>query len=131
MVQGIKWGADRVYLGELVAEGKPRLTDLAAHVAKRLRPDFKESGLLPYNDTFDFVFDAEGRKQYDESRNIAADQGWQFNDEGNVKIDCTCTNAPKPGDTKGKKWTVKWTGVWDRKKQDLIPQKMEHKPLPD
>lgn len=111
MIQGTKWGADRVYLGELDEERRAKLTDLAEKVAAIVRPDFKKSGAPPYNDTFQYVFDYEDRFSKSDTG------GWKFMKSGNVKIDCTCTTDPK-GIEKNH-WTVAWMGVWNRRKQQF------------
>jgi hypothetical protein len=117
--QGIKWGADRVYLGEISGQRRLTLTDLAAKVTELVKPEFKASGLRPYNDTVDFIFDAEDRFSTSDTG------GWSFTPEGNVAVDCTCTTDPKfsgPG-----AWTIVWKGVWKRDEKRFIHQKVERR----
>ena len=118
MVQGIRWGPDRVYLGELSTPTNPVLTDLAAHVAERLRPAFKASMMPRYNDNFDFIFDLEDRD--------STTGGWEFTNAGDVSIDCTCTNNPKPLDLST--WKIRWQGVWKRSERRLVQRSLIQDP---
>jgi hypothetical protein len=112
MTQDIKWGPDRVYLAELGNPAKPRLTDLAAVVADRVRPAFKASKMPAFNDHFDFIFVGDYEK--------SSTGGWDFTPSGDVAIDCTCTNQPRSGEPNT--WQVHWEGVWSRSKQCLIQE---------
>jgi hypothetical protein len=90
-----KWGPDRVSLVWFQPNGTPKIVDLAAEVRKKLKPSFEKAHAERYNDYYDFIFDADHTDRWAPSRET-------------VEITCYCTNNPKPG----KKWLVRFDGVW-------------------
>jgi hypothetical protein len=98
MVQGLKWGPDRVYLGEISGLPQPRFTDLAALATDLVRPAFRASKMTPFNDGIEFI--------------IEGDDGWSFNGAGDVSVDCKFINHPKPGEKDV--WQLRWQAVWSR-----------------
>lgn len=99
MVEGIKWGADKVFLIP-VHDGKSgKITDLTAAVRKQMRPYFAKAAPEHYNDIFDYVFvDDE-------------EAGWTFLNAREISIKTTCDNEPNNVSTEH--WTMRFEGTWD------------------
>ena len=127
LVETERWGPEAVYLVELNANAKPMFTEFTKPITDKLRPHFLRSGEANYNDSTEFIFDHEHRLTLS-SGGILADRGWQFTEDGNVKIDCCCNSAPKVMGER--RWKVQWTGIWDRKQRRFTQEKLVDQSTP-
>ena len=110
VVQGGKWGADKVYLARLGSE-RPGITDITGAIRQILQPCDLKSGARPFNSTLGFIFDKGTRVTWNKDNLVASDSGWRFGPGHTVLIDCTCTTDPKEMDPN--RWAVNFTGTWD------------------
>jgi len=115
MVEGIKWGADKVFLCEILPNKKIALTDLTIKIVHILRPYYLKSKAKPYSDKIEFIFVRDDRGVTNESGELIGDKGWIFTSDGNIKVDCTCTSNPSPYSTDA--WFAKYTAIWNREKK--------------
>jgi hypothetical protein len=98
VVEGRKWGPDRVFLVPVNGTRNVKLVDLTAEVEKQVRPDFEQARAEHYNDMLEFIFDSD------------PPDTWRISN-GNVVIECTCTTDPKGLEEHS--WTVRFKGTWD------------------
>lgn len=106
---GRKWGPDRLVLLEMSVGKSPLLTDLAALAKEKVRPQFRKSKMPHYNHNFDFIID-----------------GWDnvgFTKSGDVAIDFTFTNNPKPDESNV--WKRRWQAVWSRSQKKFFSLERE------
>lgn len=101
MIEGIKWGPDKVYLVPIQNGQAGKIVDLTAEVEQRVRPDYKKSGAARYNDAYDFLF-ADSEEVGD---------GFALRKDGQAVIDCICTTDPKHMENIS--WAVRFRGVWN------------------
>ena len=113
VVEGRKWGPDRVFFVP-VHDGKDaKIVDLTAEVEKQVRPDFEEARAEHYNDIVDFIFDSDPPGT------------WHITD-GTVVVECTCTTDPKGLDQHS--WTARFKGTWDISQGGFIQHKVTRVP---
>jgi hypothetical protein len=113
MIEGSKWGADRVYLATIRNGNAGSLTDLTQQVTSEVDSDFLQSKASRFNDTFEFIF-------------FGYSTGWDFLNNNQIQIRYQCTNDPKS--LSKKSWNVRFEGVWDISKGEFASKKII--PLP-
>ncbi|PYL52736.1 MAG: hypothetical protein DMF29_10385 [Verrucomicrobia bacterium] len=113
VVEGIKWGPDKVFLVPLHDRKAGKRVDLTAEVRKQLQPDFNAAHTDRYNGFFDFIFDDE------------IPGTWQMKD-GTVIIQCMCTTDPKG--LEGHSWTATFKGIWDIAKGRFVQHEVTRVP---
>ena len=107
-----KWGPGEIFLYE-IGDGKlNRSTNLLQKAHDLLVPDYKKSKADPYNDYFDFIFDAEDEIPVCE-----------FADSTHIRIHGAATTDPK-GMAGEKAWDGKVEAVWDIPSARFISQKV-------
>ncbi len=120
VIEGSKWGPDRVFVVPIQTGQAGKPVDLTAAVEKIVRPDFLKSKAERYNDYYEFVFDSEDNVTAGEPGSASTEKGWDMSTPGRVGIFCTCTTDPK-GVVK-KSWTVRFLGTWDIAQGKFIRQ---------
>jgi hypothetical protein len=113
VVEGIKWGPDKVFLVPIRSGNAGKLVDLTAEVRKQLQPDFNAAHADRYNNVFDFIFDDE------------TPGTWQIKD-GTVIIQCMCTTDPKGLEEHA--WTATFKGIWDIAKARFLQHEVSRMP---
>lgn len=98
VVEGRKWGPDRVFLVPVHTAKDAKIVDLTGEVEKQVRPDFEKARAAHYNEIVDFIFDDE------------IPGTWQVKG-GTVVIACMCTTDPKG--LEARSWSATFKGVWD------------------
>ena len=120
VAEGIKWGPDKVYLVP-IRRGQPgKIVDLTAEVEQRVRPDYQKFKTERDGRSYDFLFDEDG----------AAGDGFAWDKDKRVIIDCVCTTNPKQLNEPS--WTVRFCGSWDVAKDRMVKASFKHlqrKPL--
>jgi hypothetical protein len=114
MVEGRKWGADKVFLTTIRNGNVGSITDLTEKITFEVDPDFTESKASRFNYCNDFLFYADRTTE------------WNFLNNTQVQINCICTTDP--AGEKEKAWTVRFQGVWDIHKGEFSSQKITRLP---
>jgi hypothetical protein len=110
MIEGSKWGPDKVYLTTVRGGYAGSITDLTEEVISEVKDDFIQSKAVRFNNFHEFIFDGDST-------------GWDFINNNQVKIRYECTNDPK--DLKEKNlWRVRFEGVWDISKAEFMTKKI-------
>ena len=99
VIQGTKWGPDKVVLATLRKGHVYLLSDLTQRVVEAATEDFKNSGAEPYNEFSNFIFYSTG--------NDASD--WRFLNSQQIAINCILTTDPK--DIIEHRWTIRFQAV--------------------
>ena len=99
MIEGTKWGADKVFLTTIRNGNVGSITDLTEAITFQVDQDFTESKASRFNYCNDFLF-------YDDESTE-----WNFLNNTQVQINCICTTDPLGEKTNA--WTVRFQGVWD------------------
>jgi hypothetical protein len=113
MIEGSKWGADKVYLTTVRNGNAGSLTDLTQQVAGEVEDSFLQSKASRFNEFYEFWIDGHSN-------------GWEFLNNNQIQIRNECTNDPKSLDKKP--WDVRFEGVWDISKREFTSKKII--PLP-
>jgi hypothetical protein len=113
MIEGSKWGADRVYLTTVRSGNAGSITDLTQQVTSEVESDFLQSKASRFNGNFEFIF-------------FGYSTGWDFLNNNQIQIRYQCTNDPKS--LSKKSWNVRFEGVWDISKGEFTSKKII--PLP-
>jgi hypothetical protein len=105
-----KWGPHDVFLIEFRNGKLARTTDILEKAHELLLPDYRKSKAEPYNDNFDFIFDAE--------------DGPVFKLDGfdHVVIDGEATTDPKG--ISDHRWSARLKALWDVSQQKFTSQKI-------
>ena len=114
MVEGIKWGADKVFLTTIRNGNVGSVTDLTEKITFEVDPDFTESKASRFNYCNDFLFKADNTE-------------WNFLNNTQVQINCICTTDPV-GEIEKDSWTVRFQGVWDISKGDFTSKTITRLP---
>ena len=113
MIEGSKWGADRVYLATIRNGNAGSLTDLTQQVTREVEDNFLQSKASRFNEFYEFWIDG-------------GSNGWDFLNNNQIQIRNECTNDPKK--VNKKPWDVRFEGVWDISKGEFTSKKIT--PLP-
>jgi len=113
MIEGSKWGPDKVYLTTVRNGIAGSMIDLTEVVTRKVKGDFITSKASRFNDYYDFIFDGFM-------------DGWDFISNNQIKINTVCTNDPK--NLKKDPWNVSSNGVWDIRKGEFSSQKITRLP---
>jgi hypothetical protein len=113
MIEGSKWGPDKVYLTTISDGYAGSITDLTEEVTRQVKGDFLQSKASRFNDFYEFIFDG-------------GSTGWDFLNNNQIQIRYECTNDPKS--LKKKSWNVRFEGVWDISKREFASKMIT--PLP-
>jgi len=113
MIEGAKWGADRVYLATIRNGNAGSLTDLTQQVTREVEDSFLQSKASRFNNFYEFWIDGYSN-------------GWQFLNNNQIQIRNECTNDPK--NLEKNPWGVRFEGVWDISKGEFTSKKIT--PLP-
>jgi len=116
VIEGAKWGPDKVFLATLRKGHVDSLSDLTQRVVEAVTDDFKNSGAEPFNDYYDFIFYSEGNDA----------DAWRFLDSQQIAINCILTTDPK--DIVEHRWTVRFQGLWSISKKTLSDTKITRLP---
>jgi hypothetical protein len=116
MIEGSKWGADKVYLTTIRNGNVGTITDLTEKITFEVDPDFTESKASRFNYCHDFLF----YDSYDRTTE------WNFINNTQVQINIICTSDPVG--EKERAWTVRFQGVWDISQGKFTSKKIT--PLP-
>jgi hypothetical protein len=105
-----KWGPHDVFILEFRDGKLARMTSVLSKAHDLLLPDYRKSKAEPYNDNFDFIFDAE--------------EGAVFKLDGanRVVIDGEVTTDPKG--LSERRWSVQLKAVWDVSQGKFTSQKI-------
>jgi hypothetical protein len=105
-----KWGPHDVFLLEFRDGKLARTTNILAKAHELLLPDYRKSKAEPYNDNFDFIFDAE--------------EGTVFKLDGfdHVVIDGEATTDPKG--ISDHRWSARLKAVWDVSQEKFTSRKI-------
>lgn len=101
VIEGTKWGPDKVVLATLRKGHVDSLSDLTRRVVEVVTEDFKTSGAEPFNEFYDFIFYSEGKDE----------KAWRFLNSQQIAIDCILTTDPK--DVVEHRWTVRFQARWN------------------
>lgn len=107
VIEGTKWGPDKVVLATLRKGHVDSLSDLTQRVVEAVTEDFKNSGAEPFNEFYDFIFYSEGKDE----------NAWRFLNSQQIAIDCILTTDPK--DIVEHRWTVRFQGLWNISRNTL------------
>jgi hypothetical protein len=99
LIEGGKWGPEKVLIISVAGEKPAKPLDLSAEVRKLLQPDFAKAKPEHFNEFFDYIFETDDAEK------------WKLTDKNTVTIHCTCTTDPK-GLSKHP-WTAHFQGTWD------------------
>ena len=113
IIEGSKWGADKVYLVTVRSGIAGSITDLTQEVTSEVESDFLQSKASRFNDNFEFIFEGTST-------------GWDFLNNKQIQIRYKCTNDSKS--LSKKSWNVRFEGVWDISKGEFTSKKII--PLP-
>ncbi len=116
VIEGTKWGPDKVVLATLRKGHVYSLSDLTQRVVEAVTGDFKNSGAEPYNEFYDFIFYSEGNDA----------NAWRFLNSQQIAIDCILTTDPK--DIVEHRWTVRFQGLWNISRETLRDIKITRLP---
>ena len=106
-----KWGPHDVFLLEFHDGKLARTTNLLAKAHDLLLPGYRKSKAEPYNDVFDFIFDAE--------------DGPVFKLDGSNRVVINGEATTDPKGLSEHKWSVQLKAVWDVSQGKFKSQKIE------
>lgn len=109
VVEGAKWGADKVYLVTVKYGNAGSITDLTQQVTSEVESDFLHSKASRFNDFYEFWIDG-------------GSSGWIFLNNNQIQIRNECSSDPKG--LEKNPWTVRFEGVWDISKGDFTSRKI-------
>lgn len=99
VIEGIKWGPDKVFLATIRDESVDSVNDLTQQVVDAVIQDFRKSGAEPYNEFSNFIFYSTGNDSSD----------WRFLNSQQIAINCVLTTDPK--DIVEHRWTIRFQAV--------------------
>jgi hypothetical protein len=107
MIEGAKWGADKVYLTTVRNGNAGSLTDLTQQVTREVEDSFLQSKASRFNEFYEFWIGGDS---------------WEFLNNNQIQIRDECTNDPKR--LSKKSWNVRFEGVWDISKGEFTSKKI-------
>lgn len=105
-----KWGPHDVFLLEFRDGKVARTTNVLAKAHDLLLPDYRKSKAEPYNDIFDFIFDAE--------------DGPVFKLDGNNRVVIDGDAMTDPKGISEHKWSARLKAVWEVSQGKFTSQKI-------